>query len=166
MAEPVALTVIENPDFPHSELAATNIIKHIMAGGYEKLERALDLPPIDIARFEFPLPCGRADLVLFHNDGTVTVIELKGPGDDRKILAGIGQVTMYAVQIGYARTARCIRKILAAPVKGEDSEHLAEACAAAGVRFVPLGTPEEHAEIWSDAERRMGRTMRSYLRQP
>jgi RecB family endonuclease NucS len=112
-----------------------------------KLCEALDIPE-GVIQFEFPVPRGRADIVVFHNDGTVSAIEVKGFRDLRGVLDGIGQVIMYSVQLGYSKTTKGIRKILIAPYSGEDPEALLihSACKSAGVEFVPFGTLAEHQD--------------------
>jgi len=117
----------------------------------DRLFEALGIPE-GIVEFEFPLPRGRADIVVFHHDGTATVIEAKGSRDFRGVLSGIGQVVMYAVQIGFSKATMGIRKILVAPYIGEDPEVLLihNACQSAGVEFLPIGTLKEHQDISYD----------------
>lgn len=83
---------------------------------------------------------GRADFVVIHVDGSVTVVEAKGPGGMRNTLGGIGQLLSYMIQIGMSAglTGR-VRGVLVAPVSigTEESRIIDEACERAGVRFVP-----------------------------
>lgn len=54
----------------------------------------------DTIKKEFSLGYGRADVVVFHIDGTVTVIEAKdGKYGYGHVVSGIGQVTLYATQL-------------------------------------------------------------------
>lgn len=49
---------------------------------------------------------GRADIVVYHSDGSVSVIEAKnGSTGYTHVVSGIGQATMYAVQMGGSRGA-------------------------------------------------------------
>lgn len=46
-------------------------------------------------RFEYPVNGGRIDLVLFHEDDGISLIEIKSGYRAREIVAGIGQLFMY-----------------------------------------------------------------------
>jgi hypothetical protein len=115
----------------------------------EKLSLTLGVPQIAHAEVEFRLPKGVADMVLFHMDGSISVVEAKSKRTETAIAAGIGQLCMYAVQLGFSRTHSAIRKLLVAPVIGKDPNSLLldMTCEAAGVRFIPLGTTEEHRDV-------------------
>jgi hypothetical protein len=55
---------------------------------------------------EMPLRYGRADIVMFHQDGTATVIEVKdGSTGYTQVVAGIGQAGLYATQLMMAKGA-------------------------------------------------------------
>lgn len=104
---------------------------------------------------EFPLPRGRADFAVFHVDGSVTVIEVKrGDRPILEILSGIGQVTMYAVQVGYSKASKGVRRMLAvtAPREKLDEVLIWDACEAAGVQYCGLGSLEKHQAIWAAAK--------------
>lgn len=130
-----------------NEAGVFDIMKFLLEHSKGGLEKAWDLPEVVKYVFEFPLPVGRADLVMFHIDGSISVVEFKNAGSNREILSGIGQLLMYAVQLGYSRVATTIRKILTAPVVGAGNSLLLETCEKAGVLFEPLGTLDEHRQV-------------------
>ncbi len=112
---------------------------HLAAGS---LADVLGVKPFTRHRFEFPLKgLGFADLVLFHRDNGVTLVEAKGPHCNRVLCAGIGQLFMYESalrkQTG-SRPPAYVNKILCAPVSAEESMPTWHACELAGVRFVHL----------------------------
>jgi len=134
----------------HGEKAVTRLLKNLLWVG--KLSEAWDLSNVLWHEFEFPLPRGKADLVLFHADGTISVVEAKDRLDTRQIVAGIGQLSMYAVQVGFSRSNTGIRKILTVPVEGKSDDALLidQACRDAGVIFEPLGPIQEHEDVGID----------------
>lgn len=127
---------------PDGELGAVTIIARMLAT--EQLAMAWGLPEITNWQNEFRFPKGIADFVLFHRDGTVSIVEVKDAGCDRDILAGIGQLSLYAMQAGWGLRGQRVRRILTAPVAAAASQHLADACRLAGVQFEPLGPLAEH----------------------
>jgi len=75
-----------------------------------KIDPALPLGAADTLVFEMSFRVGRADIVVFHADGSATVIEAKdGANGATHVVAGIGQATLYAAQLGMSRAG--IRKI-------------------------------------------------------
>ena len=95
------------------------------------------LPDFSFVEFEFPLMKGRADVVVFHQDGGATVIEAKdGMAGRRSVLGGIGQVVSYAYQLGASRAApKYVQKMLLwSPCSSVDDDlHIIDVCASAGV---------------------------------
>lgn len=133
--------------FRHAEAGVCQLVELLLQQGV--FAEAADLPAILHWEREYPLPRGRADFVLFHADGSITVLEVKKAGDEqRAILGAIGQVISYAVQVGYARLPTAIRMMVAVDMVGADSLLMSQACAAAGVQWLPLGTMEEHQRPW------------------
>jgi len=101
-------------------------------------------------QFEFPVPRGRADIVMFHLDGTATVIEVKdGSSGLQSVLAGIGQVTCYAVQIGMSRgMTKAVRKVLAfSRMRLDDEDLVSASCLKAGVIPIELGNAAALKEV-------------------
>lgn len=84
------------------------------------LEESYGWPPIIRFEQEFTVPRGRVDIMLFHADGSGTVIECKATRDPRELLPAVGQVLSYAVQVGYGRSLRSIRKVIASRASAAD----------------------------------------------
>jgi len=78
-----------------------------------------DWPEIARIEFEFPVPRGRVDIVLFHIDGSITAIECKGGSTWADVAPAIGQVMAYGVMLGYSRTASKIRLAVASHASSE-----------------------------------------------
>ena len=92
---------------------------------------------------EYSFRYGRADIILFHADGTATIIEAKdGKKGYTSVVAGIGQCSLYAAQLaakpGVVRAVR--RALMWASVENVDGDaKIEEACEIAGV--IPLPYP-------------------------
>lgn len=68
---------------------------------------------VDTVVYEMALPHGRADIVIFHVDGSVTVIEAKdGLGGYTHVVQGIGQLALYAAQLNLKGKVRHVRSAL------------------------------------------------------
>lgn len=78
------------------------------------------------------------DRAIRHDDGRLTLVELKDSADERAIVAGIGQVLWYAAMAEADSTSAPIVPVLA--VLGERDKHVARACERAGVRYYPMGS--------------------------
>ncbi len=126
-----------SPVVTENENGVVAILKFLISQGC--FEKTFNLKPIAHIEWEFPVPRGRADFVLFHVDGSITVLEAKGSVDDRGLLNAIGQVMAYSVQIGYAKTAKEIRKMIVAARTGSSTAHLKPIFDEAGIDFHPLG---------------------------
>lgn len=115
-------------------------------------ERLFDgvVPPVIHFEMEFPVPRGRVDALVIHDDGSATVCEIKdGTQGMQSVLAGIGQVIAYAVQVGMSRgVVNGIRKALlfSRTPSIMDDILIVEACEAAGVLPVAMGSVREHKE--------------------
>ena len=74
----------------------------------------LPLHPSDTIICEQVFRYGRADIVIYHVDGSVSVVEAKdGSRGYSAVVAGIGQATLYAVQVAQAKgVARLVRRCL------------------------------------------------------
>lgn len=91
---------------------------------------------------EFAMRWGRADVVVFHGDGSVTVVEAKdGANGYQHVASGIGQVTLYAAQLSMSGTVRKVRRALLWSSTGSAFQDAAleVACESAGV--IPLPWP-------------------------
>ena len=86
---------------------------------------------------------GRADIILFHQDGTATIIEAKdGTKGYTHVVSGIGQCSLYAAQlIAKPGVVRAVRRALMWTSVGSPKEDatIEDACALAGV--IPLPYP-------------------------
>jgi hypothetical protein len=117
-------------------------IKEMIRGGKdEELFMGTKIPHQgNMYQFELPLRRGRADMVAFHVDGTATVVEVKdGANGIAAVLAGIGQVTAYAVQLGMSSgEPLLVRKALAFSATGslQTDEEIIIACLMA--RVIPI----------------------------
>lgn len=97
-------------------------------------------PASDRICLEMSMRFGRADIVIFHGDGSVTVIEAKdGTKGYQHVAAGIGQVTLYATQLALAGTIRKVRRALLWSSTEDDLQDLTlcDACKLAGVLALP-----------------------------
>lgn len=121
--------------------------------GAEKLCRDLGLPRVTNVSREVILSRGRADFVLAHEDGSVSIVEVKRGGDQRRVVSGIGQLSLYAVQMA-GKHGVTIRRVLAWDFQGgslEEERAICDACEDAGVIPLPLGRMEDHREGIRDA---------------
>lgn len=122
------------------------------------LASVLQCPSITQYAFELSLPgVGRADLVLFHDDGGVTLVEAKGPMDTRSLACGIGQLFVYAGAIQRmrfgGRVPTSVGMFLVAPVTAEKSEGVRRACELAGIGFLRLPPFKQFKFLLMDAMR-------------
>lgn len=109
-------------------------------GNYDDL---IPLTAADTIVYEQAFKFGRADIVVYHCDGSVSVVEAKnGAVGYTHVVSGIGQATMYAVQIASKGVARRVRRCLL--WTGTDNLELDGlidiACEMAGVVSLPMPT--------------------------
>jgi len=91
---------------------------------------------------EFQLPCGRADRVLKHADGSFTVVEIKPAGSRRDQAHGLGQVILYASSMRASLNSSA--DIRAALVVGASHDkEISEACNSAGVEYIAISQFEQ-----------------------
>lgn len=125
---------------PDGEAAATEMLRLMLQFG--QLEKAWKLPRISRYRFEFSVNGGRIDLLLFHVDGGISIVETKASHSMSGMAAGIGQLCVYASLIrdalGENFSPAYVRRILAASIEPEKSLTIMEACKMAGVEFAHL----------------------------
>lgn len=94
---------------------------------------------VDKVVYEMALPRGRADIVIFHMDGSATIIEAK---DGRKgytqVVQGIGQLSFYAAQLGMKGQVKRVRRALMWSFGGDRvaDQSIFDACLLSGV--IPL----------------------------
>lgn len=105
-------------------------------------------------RKEVRLPCGNADRVLHHADGTLTVVEIKARGSRRDHACGLGQALVYAAALRGETGAVDVRAAIF--VGGEKDAWIASACASTGVTYLHMPAVTErliddHAAIAASA---------------
>ena len=106
-------------------------------------EDRIPLNQIDTVVYEMAMKFGRADIVVFHVDGSCSVIEVKdGTRGYSHIVSGIGQACLYATQIAMKNDAvKSVRKCLLWTSTGDlflDSV-IEDACLAA--KTIPMPWP-------------------------
>lgn len=123
------------------------VLSHILSSekGAESVCRELGLPRIVSVEREVNITGSRPDFVAAHEDGSVSIIEVKRGGIQRDVVAGIGQLSMYAVKMA-GNHGVTIRRILAWDFRGslEDERAICKACDMAGVLPLPLGSMDDH----------------------
>ena len=119
--------------------------QELMARCIETVARVYELPEIERCSREHRLPRVIADFVLFHVDGTVTVIECKQAGlSMSSYLAGIAQAKYAEDLIKCADPSLCgkTRSFLAVP-SGVEKE-VGYACMLFGIEYMPFGSYLDH----------------------
>jgi hypothetical protein len=108
----------------------------LITGDFNKLFKC---GSISRYRFEYTIDKFRIDLILFHNDGGISIIEAKSGGFLREVVAGIGQLFAYELYISDKfKEAKYINKILCSTSDVKESSKLIRICNNAGVKFVQL----------------------------
>lgn len=114
-------------------------------------DERLPLHEADTILCEQVLRYGRADIVVYHVDGSISVIEAKdGSKGYSAVVAGIGQATLYATQLCQTKgVARCIRRCLLWSSTGDLMLDvlIEDACQAAGVVSLPMASARLHATV-------------------
>lgn len=120
----------------HNESAVVEILRLFEACGH--LGKALRVPRVERARFEYWAGAGRVDLLLYHTDGSLTVVEAKDSSCSREIVAGIGQVLFYESMIRKSNPGQKLRRRLVVLKSQWVTEHVRNACSVADVGLVVL----------------------------
>jgi hypothetical protein len=95
---------------------------------------------------EFLVKKGRIDFLISHIDGSLSIIEIKKSGDIRDILAGIGQLSLYYIQLSHSKDIKIRRVLVWDCERLEDDYLICQACESAGVIPYPLGKLDSHIE--------------------
>jgi hypothetical protein len=139
-----AMQMMEDCAFRNDESGVIALFKLLCMGH----DQPLDVLPFfnprqDTVVFEMKFAYGRADIVIFHADGTATVIEAKdGKNGYTGIVAGIGQASLYAAQLASLRAVKSVRRALMWSFrKPADAEVICQACDVAGVIPIPFWMP-------------------------
>lgn len=146
-----------SPDWERMKVVRNSLALEEIPGGLESdlvrlfmesfesgiMEDRIPLRSTDTVIREMSVRYGRADIVVFHVDGTASVIEAKdGTKGYNHVVSGIGQAALYAVQIGQSKGAlKMVRKCLMWTSAGsiEVDSAIEAACDSAGV--IPLPWP-------------------------
>lgn len=91
-------------------------------GIWKTLMRQVFVTEEDTAVFNYRLRVGIADVVVFHVDGSATVIQVQdGASGFRSVLGGLGQLGLCAAQVDRAKALKGVRRALAwTPVVAPD----------------------------------------------
>lgn len=113
-------------------------------------EARIPLEPEDTIVYEMAFRFGRADIVVFHIDGSASVIEVKdGTKGYNHVVAGIGQAGLYASQLAAQRTGLTkVRRCLMWSSTGDIGADglIEQACEDANVVALPWGRLDVHLE--------------------
>lgn len=110
-------------------------------------EDRIPLNKLDTIVTEMAFKFGRADIVVFHVDGSASVIEVKdGTKGYGHVIRGLGQAGLYAAQLGMANAGMKIRRCLLWTSTGniEADGVIEQACEDAGVIALPWGMLSMH----------------------
>ena len=135
-------------EFVTSKSINERVIICLMEMNYQcgHLESILHCKKITSYKLEVHVGCGRIDMLLFHSESEVSIVEAKSSGRPSAVCGGIGQLFMYeAALIKKFKKSKInkINKILVAPIDGEDSAPIIEACNIAGIEFAHYATYNE-----------------------
>lgn len=131
------------------------LFKVCVAAG--QLEDRIPMVAADTVVYEMAFKFGRADIVVFHIDGSASVIEAKEGGSGyHHVVAGIGQAGLYAAQLGMNKGAlKKVRKCLLWTSTGdiECDRAIERACEESGTVALPWGKIGIHLAHATAAER-------------
>lgn len=106
----------------------------------KQFDERIPMTEHDSIVYEMSLRYGRADIVIFHFDGSVSVIEVKdGTKGYNHVVSGIGQASLYACQIAMTNGAvgKVRRCLLWTSVGDVMADGIIE-CACIAAKVVPL----------------------------
>lgn len=117
-----------------------------------------ELPACLYVATEVKIPGAVIDVVAYHQDGSISIFELKKAGLGlRDYMTGIGQLMHASVQFGLSLSnlgsSSVVRRFLAVP--HEPMPHVGFACLEARVDYIPFGTISEHNKIESEVFERL-----------
>lgn len=144
---------------PHGlESTITQQFRESFAAGY--FEDRIPLVAADTIVYEMAFKYGRADIVVFHVDGTASVIEVKdGTRGYNHVVSGLGQAGLYASQLAMNRgSLRRVRKCLLWTSTGNvELDGVIEAmCEQAGAIALPWGLMASLTSVRAAAEAVLG----------
>lgn len=104
---------------------------------HSKVTEIENFNKLDTVTKELSLPYGRADIAIFHIDGSASVIEAKdGKKGYSHVVKGIGQVSLYASQLANRRVniSKVSRYLMWSSVEDDaTNDAIYDACVFAGV---------------------------------
>ena len=131
-------------NFGKGKTGVINILKNMLRG--RKFHKALGTPEVEWHVFNLELPAGLVDLILFHIDNSVSLIEVITDGIENDVTDGISRLSANAFQFDFSAASAQVTKYLLAPVDSKSANALFAAvlCAHEDIEFVPMGTIAEH----------------------
>lgn len=121
----------------NGEKRAVALFDYYLKNGNDRLNEIVGDDEIVLSAPEYRVPGGACDRALIHKSGRITLVEIKGCTSTREIVAGIGQVLVYAAKV--ERTTEHFPIVPVLAVLTEHDEDIARACGLAGVEYFPLG---------------------------
>ncbi|MEJ5127637.1 hypothetical protein WH367_16470 [Comamonas sp. MYb21] len=135
--------LIKNRQVPHGvEKDLVDQFIYLHECGYS--DDLIPLTPECVLVREQAFKYGRADIVVYHSDGSASVIEAKdGTKGYTHVVAGIGQATLYAVQLGMSKCA--VKRVRRCLLWSSTGNHFLDAiidiaCEQAGVISLPMAS--------------------------
>lgn len=140
--------VVKLAPIAKGERVLTMLFRALVASGKPFEDRIPFDPILDTVVYEHALPIGKADIVIYHVDGSASVIEAKdGNNGWRSVVGGIGQVGFYSTQLAVApspliKVRRCLLWTSTGSVEADAL--ISDVCISAGVIPMPWGRLDEH----------------------
>ena len=126
--------------FPRTEAGAEGMAVALLAK--PELWRDMGWPDVVSARRQVSVGRAICDIVLDHDDKSISIIEVKNAGLSlRDYCTGIGQLHYQAIMAASDFQTYHVRKALSMP--GQFPVDVALACVAAGVDMIPMPTIDE-----------------------
>ena len=144
------------PEYNHKRRPASDESEHAFQQRFARalasgsLARRCGWPPVIDVTTEYRLGLGACDAVAFHEDGSITLCELKRAGlSHRDCMTGVGQLISASVQLGLSLRAagarRTVRLVLSTPGKADDA--VGYACLMAGIEYLPFDSEWREREV-------------------
>jgi hypothetical protein len=126
------------------EAAITMFLKWALeVGAWKSVMASAYRSAVDTVVFHYQLRIGTADIVIFHADGSATVVKVKdGSQGFGSVIGGLGEAGLHAAQIGQGKALTEVRRALAWTAIKEPAgvdQIVAHLCKEAGV--IPVFLP-------------------------
>lgn len=138
-------------EFGGSEAGVVRELVHWLDQG--ELAAAYDLPPILRCETGFPISRGRIDLLLFHADGSGTVIACKAGRTPKDILPAVGEVMSQGIAISGAGVFNKVRLAIASRASAADLKLIAPVLKRCGIEPIFCGMCDKLASGMADLMR-------------